>query len=304
MEKKKWSARKIRYWVTLSVLIAVIVVCVGIIAYKLISDAVNKEQYDDIAAQMSSAAMEASQTRPEIPTTNPSEPTDESEDNPPEVTLPEDTRPSGSEPSEPVVIDPSAPTEPLTMLFQYEIIYNINNDMVGWIQIPGTSINYPVVQSPYEANFYLRKNFYKQKATCGTIYVREKCDVMRPSDNVTIYGHNMRNGTMFADLHKYEDQSFWQSNKYVYFDTLYEYHAYEIFAVFISSADMSVGFSYHTFDDARTQAEFDFFVGKCKELSLYETDITPQYGDKLITLSTCDKSIEEGRFVVVARRVY
>lgn len=335
MEKKKWNARKIRYWVTLSVLIAIIITCIGIIAYKLITDAKNQEKYEDIADMMESAAQEESRTRPSLPTSEPSEPVEEStepsseptnpseestepsEDLPPEISLPQESRPAmptvepsvePSEPAEPSTepsVEPSTePTEPPSMLLQYQMLYNINTDTVGWINIPGTSIDYPVVQSPYEKDFYLRKDFYKQKATCGTIYVREKCDVFKPSDNLTIYGHNMRNGTMFADLHKYESKSFWENNRYVLFDTLYEYHAYEIFAVFISSADLSIGFSYHTFDDARTQAEFDYFVGRCKELSLYDTGITPQYGDKLITLSTCDKSIEEGRFVVVARRVY
>ena len=317
MEKKKWNARKIRYWVTLSILIAIIVTCLGIIGYKLVNDAINKAKYDEVEDIMESAAQEESRTRPSIVETEPSAPTSEPtepEDLPPSINPSEGTRPTipsapvtdpteeSTEPSAPS--EPSAPTEPPAMLLQYQVLYNINTDMVGWIQIPGTSINYPVVQSPYEKDFYLRKNFYKEKATCGTIYVREKCDVFKPSDNLTIYGHNMRNGTMFADLHKYEQQSFWEDNRYVYFDTLYDYHAYEIFAVFISSADLSIGFSYHTFDDARTQMEFDYFVGKCKELSLYDTGFTPQYGDKLITLSTCDKSIEEGRFVVVARRVY
>jgi hypothetical protein len=133
--------------------------------------------------------------------------------------------------------------------------------------------------------------------------VREKCDVWEPSDNVTIYGHNMLNGTMFADLHDYEEKSFWKNNKLVYFDTLYEYHTYEIFAVFIVSGYLDQGFNYHTFDDAANAAEFDEFVATCKELALYDTGITPKYGEKLITLSTCDKSIENGRLVVVARRI-
>jgi sortase B len=182
-------------------------------------------------------------------------------------------------------------------------MHALNNDMVGWIEIPGTSIDYPVMQSPYQTDFYLKRNFYKQNATCGAIYVREKCDVWEPSDNVTIYGHNMLNGTMFADLHDYEEKSFWKNNKLVYFDTLYEYHTYEIFAVFIVSGYLDKGFNYHTFDDAANAAEFDEFVATCKELALYDTGITPKYGEKLITLSTCDKSIENGRLVVVARRI-
>lgn len=276
MEKRPIKWKKVTYWASVTVLSLVIVVCSVMIGHKLISDAHNERQYDDLAS------LKASETpRPQIPT-GPA-PTDPSTGE----TLP-------TEPTEP------APTE---MLFDYKLIYDINNDMVGWIQVPGTDIDYPVVQSPYEANFYLRRNFYKKGAACGTIYVREKCNVNKPSDNVTIYGHNMSNGSMFADLHLYEKESFYQDNRYIYFDTLYEKHTYEIFAVFLSSANLSKGFAYHTFDDAASASEYDSFVSKCKELSIYDTGITPTYGDKLITLSTCDKSIDQGRFVVVARRV-
>ena len=179
----------------------------------------------------------------------------------------------------------------------------INNDMVGFLEIPGTNIKYPVVQSPYQANYYLRRNFYKRSATCGSLYVREACDVNKPSDNVTIYGHKMTNGTMFAELHKYKKQSFCEDNNLIYFDTLTEYHTYEVFAVFQTEANQIDSFNYHLFDDAKDEAEFNQFINACKALSYYDTGVNPTYGDKLITLSTCDKSVEDGRLVVVARRI-
>lgn len=274
------------YWATIVFLSLVILVCGILIAQKLIEDAQNQDYYESMSATKPSVSRPPIPDEPIIPTTESTDSTQPTEPG-------ETTEPS---------TEPTAPTEP-SILFDLQMSYVINNDLVGWMEIPGTKINYPVVQSPYEANFYLRRNFKKEKATCGTLYVREACDVFTPSDNVTIYGHNMRNGTMFADLHKYESKSFWADNKYIHFDTLYEYHTYEIFAVFISSADLSVGFSYHIFDNAVDAAEYDRFVAKCKDLSLYDTGITPQYGEKLITLSTCDKSIDDGRFVVVARRV-
>lgn len=274
--------KRILYWATIAILSAVILVCGILIAQKLIADAQNQDYYESMSSTKPSVP------RPSIPDTPTTPSTDSTDPTQPDT------------PTEPSA--PEEPTEP-SILYELQMSYAINNDLVGWMEIPGTKINYPVVQSPYEANFYLRRNFKKESATCGTLYVREACDVFRPSDNVTIYGHNMRNGTMFADLHKYEKQSFWTDNRYIYFDTLYERHTYEIFAVFISTADLSVGFRYHIFDDADNQTEYDGFVTKCKELSLYDTGITPQYGEKLITLSTCDKSIEDGRFVVVARRV-
>ena len=317
MQEKSGKVKRVLYWVTISLLSLVIVVCGALIASKLIADAKDKQDNQNIINIKQESPTDS--TRPPVPTgtepTVPSEPTEPSEPSETTVTAPSETEssaPTGSETSEPSEsteppattepVEPTVPTQP-SILLQFQALHAINNDMIGWIEIPGTEINYPVVQSRYEANFYLRKNFYKEKATCGTIYVREACDVFRPSDNVTIYGHNMRNGTMFADLHLYEEKDFWQNNKYIYFDTLYEYHTYEIFAVFISTADLDVGFKYHIFDDADNAAEYDEFVSTCKELSLYDTGITPQYGEKLITLSTCDKSIDNGRFVVVARRV-
>ena len=278
--------KRVIYWTLVVALSLVIVVCIGLIAAKLIGDAQDKNDYDELASMMESAREAAANT--------------------------ESTDPPFTAPTDPT--DPDAPTEdqatePLPtiavsdILYEYQLLYQLNNDMIGWITIEGTEINYPVVQSLYEPNFYLRRNFYKEKATCGTVYARESCDVNLPSDNVTLYGHNMRNGTMFADLHNYEDPAFWASNRFIQFNTLKEYHTYEIFAVFKTSATIGEGFRYHIFDTAETPAEFDAFVAQCKGLSFYDTGITPQYGEKLLTLSTCDKSIDNGRLVVVARRI-
>lgn len=282
--QKKRQLKRILYWVTIGILVAVILVCGGMIAHKFISDAMDKAEYEELQNLVPEVS------RPPIPTGD--------------VTVPDTTDPPDS--TEPSVTEPDEerPIHPESdILYQYRALYEINNDMVGYIEIPGTSIRYPVVQSPYQANYYLRRNFYKRSATCGTIYVREACDVNKPSDNVTIYGHKMRNGTMFADLHKYKDQSFWEENRYIHFDTLTEYHTYEIFAVFQTTANTSGSFNYHLFDDAQNETQYDNFISKCKSLSYYDTGITPVYGEKLITLSTCDKDIEDGRLVVVARRV-
>ena len=283
-KKRKINGRKIAYWSLVSFLVLVIVVCVGAISYKLITDARDKAEYEDIQHLKDNVPTIA--TRPPIPS-KPVEPADPSVG---------DVVPS----TNPAQTAPTEPTEPV-MFPEYEVVYNKNKDMVGWLEIPGTVISYPVVHTPDRPNFYLRKNFYGDYATCGTLYVRESCDVFEPSDNVTIYGHNMANGTMFADLHKYEKQEFWEENRYIHFDTLYEYHTYEIFAVFVSSADMSIGYPYHIFDVADSAEDYDAHIEKLLSLALYDTGIKPQYGEKIITLSTCDKSIDQGRLVVVAR---
>lgn len=214
---------------------------------------------------------------------------------PTETTAP--TAPS-TVPTPPEEVEPEPEPE---ILPEYLQLYAQNNDMVGWIKIPGTAIDNPVVQTPDRPNYYLHRDFSGAEDYAGTLYVREKCNVNTPSDNVTIYGHNMANGTMFGPLHKYKEKSFWEANTLVQFDTLYERHTYEIFAVFRVSANG--GFSYHTFDTAVDEAAYDAFVSQCKALSFYDTGVTPQYGEKLVTLSTCDRAIENGRLVVVARRI-
>jgi len=208
-------------------------------------------------------------------------------------TAPEETLPAGTE--------EAAPKVP-TILPGYLKLYKENKDMVGWIKIEGTDISYPVMQTPDRKDYYLKRNFYGQQSSHGSIYVREECDVHRPSDNVVIYGHRMKDGSMFEDLTKFERKSFWEEYPSIRFDTIYEEHTYEVFAVFKTTASVGQGFEYHNFLEAATEEDFDWFVRQCKSLALYDTGITPEYGDKLISLSTCEYSQPNGRLVVVAVR--
>ena len=190
------------------------------------------------------------------------------------------------------------------ILPEYAGVYTVNQDMVGWISISGTRINYPVMHRPQDKDYYLYRNFYEEYSVDGAIYIREQCDVFKPTDNVTIYGHRMNSGAMFADLLKYKEQDFYTQNPYIRFDTIQERHTYEILAVFTISASENNGFAYHQMADAADQAEFDAFVAQCKSRSLYDTGVDAVYGDKLITLSTCEKGNSNYRVVVVAKRVF
>ena len=201
---------------------------------------------------------------------------------------------------------PEAPAETTatpTILPEYAALYLQNDDMVGWIQIEGTKLNYPVLQTPDEKDYYLYRDFNKENSKHGALYVQENCDVWSPSDNVVIYGHNMKDGSMFATLLKYRKQAYWEEHPYIYFDTLLERHTYEIVAVFKTSATIGKGFNYHLFVEADSKEEFDEYINKIKALSYYDTGITAEYGDKLITLSTCEYSLTNGRLVVVAKRI-
>jgi len=224
---------------------------------------------------------------------------------------------------------PSDPTDPTggdttpekpTILPELQVFYDKNPDLVGWITIPDTKINYPVVQTQnnpdyakhvadcwYDgwdaSDYYLKHTFSHECSSWGAIYVRPACNVFTPSDNITIYGHHMKDGSMFSGLDGYKKKPFWESHQYIYFDTLYERHVYQVIAAFKTSANAGQGYSYHLFDTARTEADFNKFVSAVKSMAYYDTGISAQYGDKLITLSTCEYSLDEGRHVVVAKRI-
>ena len=192
-----------------------------------------------------------------------------------------------------------------SFLSDYQDLYLQNNDMVGWIKIEDTKINYPVMQSKDNPNFYLKHGFDKAYTDYGCPYVQENCDVDIPSDNLIIYGHNMKDSSMFSWLMKYTDKSFWETHKTFRFDTLTEKCNYEVIAVFktVVYTDSPESFKYYQFVNADTEDEFNAYITKCKELALYDTGVTAEYGDKLITLSTCEYSRNNGRMVVVAKKI-
>ena len=180
-------------------------------------------------------------------------------------------------------------------------LYELNNDFVGWIKIEDTNISYPVMQTDNDRkDYYLRKNFYKEYSQLGTPYIAEYCNV-QTSDNVIIYGHHITNYQMFGELEKYKNKDFYDNHKMIYFNTIYGNADYEIIAVFKTVA--YTGFKYYEFINSNSQNEFDTFIKRCKELSLYETGKTAKYGDKLLTLSTCEYSAKNGRLVVVAKKI-
>lgn len=185
----------------------------------------------------------------------------------------------------------------------YKDLYEKNPDFAGWLKIDGTTIDYPVMQtSPANANYYLARNFDKQDSARGSLYAKEECDLLKPSDNITIFGHNMKDGSMFGNLGAYAEKSKWEENSLIFFDTLYDFHVYKIFSVFKTTAVEGEGFRYHMVVDTNEQ-EFNDFISTCKKLSFYDTGITPVYGDKIICLSTCEYTLENGRFVVAAVRI-
>ena len=184
-------------------------------------------------------------------------------------------------------------------------LYLENSDMVGWIQIEGTSIDYPVMQTPADPNYYLKHDFEKRYTDYGCPFMQADCDAIASSDNLIIYGHNMKDGSMIADLAKYGSKDFWQAHKTVWFDTALGSSAYEIFAVIHTTvqADADDVSLFYRFVDAASPEEFADYVSACQARALYDTGISAQYGDKLLTLSTCDNITDNGRWLVIGKRI-
>ena len=189
------------------------------------------------------------------------------------------------------------------ILEEYRDFYEANNDLIGWISFPDLDIDYPVMQTPGNPNYYLHRGFDGKYSSWGCIYAREVCDVFTPCDNVVLYGHHMKDGSMFAGLDAYKKKSYWEEHQTFSFDTLYEKHTYQIIAVFKTSANLGQGFSYHTFNTAESEEEFNAFMDQVHELQFYKTGLTAEYGDMLLTLSTCEYTLNNGRFVVIAKRI-
>ncbi len=182
-----------------------------------------------------------------------------------------------------------------------ENLYKENNDLIGWLTITGTKIDYPVMQCE-DDEYYLHHSFYKEKDKYGCLYVRSMADTNTPGTNFIIYGHNMRDGSMFGTLDDYRSESFYKEHTLISFSTLYEERTYEILSVFSSQIQDENAFPYYQFYQADTQEEFQYFYNNIKKISLYDTEITAEFGDTFLTLSTCSNDTEDGRFVVVAKR--
>ena len=194
------------------------------------------------------------------------------------------------------LVSPEETTEdaPYTLV-DLTLLREKNPDCVGWISISDTVISYPVMHTPSEPNRYLYKNFYGNKSRAGVPFLEGGCRL--DGDNVIIYGHNMLNGTMFAQLKKYLDYGYLEKNPNIYLQTEEGLITYEIFAVcHIKNSD--VWYSYQVEGD---EADFDYLVGHLLENADYSTGTLPVFGDRLITLSTCHGKNNDDRLVVVGK---
>lgn len=190
--------------------------------------------------------------------------------------------------------------EPVSILDRYQQLHEENPEMVGWLSIDGTVIDYPVMHTPSDPEKYLYKNFQEKFSYPGVPFIDYRCK--EDSDNLIIYGHNMPDGTMFNTLMDYDEKKHWQEHPLIRFDSLYEEREYEVVAAFYDRVyhTHETDFKFYNFIDAENEADYNSAVEKLREKSIYDTGVVPEYGQQLIMLVTCTYQVENGRFVVLA----
>ena len=193
-------------------------------------------------------------------------------------------------------------------------LYEQNRDMIGWVRIGGTRINYPVMQTPDDPEYYLHRDFKREYSESGTPFM-DADSIAVPNENATlnwlIYGHNMKFGTMFHDLQKYDSKKFWNKHRTFSFDVYdpntgtTEHGEYEIFAVARSNIRTkdSDTFRYYQYARCTDEKSFYEYIEGVKSESIYDTDITPNFGEQLVTLSTCAYHTDGGRIYIVGRKI-
>lgn len=213
-------------------------------------------------------------------------------------------------------IIPTTAPEP-EIRIEYAVLYEENPDIIGWLSIKDTNIDYPVMQTPEDEDYYLHRDFYGEDNRNGCLIMDTDSTVgvgckeqdyiggTSPSTNLIIHGHTMKSGLMFGKLSLYEDEAYGKEHNIICFDSLYEKREYELISVFRSQVYKKSDdvFKYYQFFQAETEDEFHTWYRNIKERALYDTGVMARFGDEFITLTCCAYHVEDGRFVVVGKRV-
>ena len=198
--------------------------------------------------------------------------------------------------------DPPA-TEAGGILPRYQAVYAKNPDLYGWVELTGTKLSYPVVCTPEDGEYYLRRDFNGDYARSGVPFLDVRCT--EDGQHQMVYGHNMKNGTMFSLLEEYADPDFFREHPEIRFDTIYEEGVYEVASAFHTIAygkDETGIFRWHDYADLSDPEDFAAYVDWAQDNAIYSTGIEILPDDELLTLVTCSYGTENERFVVIARR--
>lgn len=191
------------------------------------------------------------------------------------------------------------------ILLKFEKLLKYNSDIKGWLTIPGTNIDYPVMQSYSGSDFYLKRDFEGNKDKNGSLYIDGNCNVKKPSKNIVIHGHNMdTTGMMFHELLKYNDINFYMHHPVITFDSIYKESQWKIIGYIKVSGNMNenVNFNYLK-GDFHSKEEFMDFIYQIEMRSLYYCPVDVNEKDRLLMLSTCSYEANNYRTVLIARKV-
>lgn len=178
----------------------------------------------------------------------------------------------------------------------------MNGDLAGWVKIDGTAVDYPVMHTPQEPEFYLTHGFDKSVSAYGMIFMDGTCSPDMERRNYILYGHHMKNGAMFAELENYSSREYRDEHPVIEFDTLNEPGRYEIAAAFkLPAAQLDTGLA--GWLAAVTEEDYEKLIQYARDHGFYDTGVMPQWPEKLLTLVTCEYTEENGRFFVIARRI-
>lgn len=217
----------------------------------------------------------------------------------------ETTEPETDAPTEEATTE--APTEKPELTEKAKELLAQNPDTVGWITIENTNVDNPVVQ--YSDNeFYLDHSFEREHFRAGTVFMDYR-DVFGPdeeaqSENIILYGHNMANNTMFGSLRRYrQDKSYYKRAPFITLESNYRTYEYVIFGLVITEGSWQASWRYWDMENLSMRSKYNAYVETVRKKSLTEIPVDVQYGDKLLTLSTCYSDKDDSRFLVVARRL-
>ncbi len=187
------------------------------------------------------------------------------------------------------------------ILEEYKGLHDKNKDLYGWIKIEDTPVDYPVMFTPEKEDFYLYKDWNKVETKSGSIFIA--ADTKADSENVIIYGHNMKSKKMFGSLKKYvNNKDYYEEHKYIQFDTLYEKGTYQIISV-VETVDYPEGYRFYDHIELNSEEEFYEYIDNAKKNACYNIETTAEFGDQIITLSTCHGSSKDGRLLIIAKKI-
>lgn len=215
-----------------------------------------------------------------------------------------DSGSSGTSNGDPVSAETPAPER------NYQPLVQENSHLAAWLMIEGTEVDYPVLYTPDDPEYYLRRAFDGSYALSGSLFIGADC--VPDGSNIIIYGHNMKDGSMFGSLDSYADEDYAKEHQEMIYDLIqpdgsYERLTFEVMAAFYSriySVDEKNVFRYYYSTDLSGPDAFQYYMEEVMSASLYDLGVTAEYGDRLLTLSTCSYHTEDGRFVVVAREAH